>query len=333
MNSTSLEEACHWMGAAMGLDPVKDRDEVVGYVNKYRNLLYNSFDRIQLFDDFIQCFRILEFHQDCHGFGCATYRGFTATLDMGGVVGAWESLLPVSTRSRWREVHRGKDGVSGSVIELIPLPGTFATERDMTATQKLRLYACNPKDAGKTVIVQAKTEDGIEHVLRFELGKDTQVTVNRHVCSVVSVTLPVDLCGQVELYQDDGTLLSIYPPGVRTPQYRRYRINDTVFCQHDTILVQSARLYIPVTEDYEVIEVGDQLTIEAAGRYFRYGENTIDRNERRAADGYLDEMFRHIAGIKDRDRGREHNDGVIPVNVRTKPRRSRRRGLPGYRRR
>lgn len=333
MNSTSLEEACHWMGSAMGLDPVKDRDEVVGYVNKYRNLLYNSWDRIQLFDDFTQCFRIQTFHQDCHGYGCPTYRGFTATLDMGGVVGAWESLVPVSTRSRWREVHRGKDGVSGPELELIPIAGTFPTEREMTGTQQLRIYPCSPKDAGKVVIVQAKTEDDVEHVLRFELKKDTQVTVNRHVCAVVSVTLPVDLCGRVELYQDDGTLLSTYPPGVRTPQYRRYRINDNVFCQHDTILVQSARLYIPVTEDYEVIEIGDQLAIEAAGRYFRYGENTIDSKERNAADGYKEEMFGHIAGIKDRDRGREHNDGAVPVNVRTKPRRSRRRGLPGYRRR
>ena len=333
MNSTSLEEACHWMGEAMGLDPIRDRDEVVDYVNKYRNLLYNSWNRIQLFDDYEQCFCIQTFHQDCHGYGCPTYRGFTATLDMGGIVGAWESLQPVSTRSRWREVHRGKNAPHGAVVELIPVNGTFATERDMTGVQKLRVYACSPKDEGKKVTIQAKTSDGVGHVLEFTLAKDTHVTIQRHVSAIEHVTLPVDLCGPVELYQDDGTLLSTYPPGIRTPEYRRYKVNDNFFCEHDTILVQSARIYIPVTEDYEVIEVGDQLVIESAGRYFKYGENTLDRKERLAAKDYLADMYLYLDNLRDRERGREHNDGVSPVNVVKKPRRSRRRGLPGYRRR
>lgn len=332
MNSTSLEEASHWMGSAMGLDPSRDRDEVVSYVNKYRNLLYNSFNRIQLFDDFKQCFKIQTFHQDCHGFGCSTYRGFTATLDMGGVMGAWESLQPVSTRSSWREVHRGMDSPSGPVLELIPVDGTFPTERDMNNTQQLRVYGCSPRDEGKIVTIQAKTEDGIGHVLRFTLKADAQVTVNRHVCSIDAVTLPVDLCGPVELYQEDGVKLSIYPPGVRTPEYRRYKINDGFFCQHDTILIKSARVYIPVTEDYEVIEIGDQLVVEAAGRFFKYGENTLDLKERRAADGYKEDMYNYIDNIRDRNRGREVNDGAAPVNSRRRPRRSSRRALPGYRR-
>lgn len=332
MNSTSLEEACHWMGAAMGLDPVRDRDEVVSYVNKYRNLLYNSWNRIQLFDDYEQCFCLQTFRQDCYGHGCPTYRGFTATLDMGGIVGAWESLQPVTTRSRWREVHQGKVS-RGSSLEVIPVNGTFATERDMTATQRLRIYACSPKDEGKMIIIQATGADGANHVLQFNLKKDSQVTVMRHVKSIQSVTLPVDLCGPVELYQEDGTLLSVYPPGVRTPQYRRYKVSDGFGCDSDTILVQSARVYVPVTEEYEVIEVGDQLVIESAARYFKYGENTLDAKERNAAKDYREEMFSYLDNIKDRSRGREKNDGVSPTNAIKKPRRTRRKGLAGYRRR
>lgn len=331
MNSTSLDEACHWMAASMGLDPVRDRDEVVGYVNKYRNLLYNSWNRIQLFDDYEQCFCLQTFRQDCHGYGCPTYRGFTATLDMGGIVGAWESLEPVSIRSRWREVHQGKRNIRGSNVELIPVNGTFATERDMTATQKIRLYSCSPKDDGKVVIIQAKSADDANHVLEFRLKKDSQVTVQRHVKSIQSVTLPVDLCGPVELYQEDGSLLSIYPPGVRTPQYRRYKLNDSFSCESDSILVQSARVFVPVTQNYEVIEVGDQLVIESAGRYFKYGENTLDKNERNAAKDYLADMYDYLDNMRDRERGREHNDGVSPTNIVKKPRRSRRRGLRGYR--
>lgn len=329
MNTTSLEQAAHWMGDALGLDPVRDEDEVLSYVNKYRNLLYNSWNRVQLFDDYEQCFTLATFYQDCHGLACGCYRGFTASLDMGGLMGSWSSLKPVTLRSRFREIHRGKDAPRGPAVEVIPVNGTFATERDMTGTSQLRLLACNPKDEGKIVVVTARTSAGEEHHLQFELKKDAQVTVNRHVCAVKSVALPVDLCGNVELYQEDGTLLATYPPGVPTPNFRRYKVHDT--CDATTILIQSARVYVPVTEKFEVIEIGDQLTIQAAGRYFKYGENTIDRKEREAANGYREEMFNHINNIKERERGREHHDGPPAVNVQRRPRRSRRRGLPGYR--
>ena len=208
---------------------------------------------------------------------------------------------------------------------------TFATERDMTGTQQLRLYANSKQDAGKIVMITAKGADGKEHILKFELACDTQVTVNRHVCRITSVTLPVDLCGSVDLFQDDGMLLSSYPPGIRTPQYRRYKVHDGYSCGTNTILIQSARVYLPVTEDYEVIEVGDQLVIEKAGKFFKYGGDTLDKKERAAADGYKEEMYDYIVNIKDRDRGREKNDTL--VNYAENPRRSRRRALPGYRRR
>lgn len=318
------------MANAMRLDPVRDRVEVVSYVNKYRNLLYNSFERVQLFDDYEQCFEVTTFRLNCDGRSCSTYRGFTATLDMAGIVGAWEHNAAITLRSRWREVHRGRGAPIGPSLELIPVAGTFSTERDMTSVQKLALYAASRADCGKKVIVSARGIDGTLHTLEFVLGDDVQVIVHRAVCSVEHVTLPVDLCGTVEIYQEDGTLLSVYPPGVRTPQYRRYRIHDSVVCPSGVILIRSARSFIPVTEDHEVIEIGDQLVIEAAGKYFKYGEHTTDPKERRAADGYLLEMYRHLDGIQSRERGRESQD--TQVGFVKSPRRRRSRDLPGYRR-
>jgi hypothetical protein len=329
MNSTSLQEASIWMASALGLDPIKDRTEVVSYVNKYRNLLYNSWDRVQLFDDYKQCFTLQSMNQECSGNSCSTYKGFTATLDMGGVVGAWESLEQVTLRSRWRQVHRGMSPVMGPEVELVPMAGSFATERDMTTPARLSVYAHAAEDAGKTVMVRAKDSDGRERTLKFVLGKDTRVVVNVIVKAVTSVTLPADLCGSVELHQDGGSILSIYPPGVITPQYRRYRVNSGFSCATETLFVQSARVYLPVTEDHDVIEVGDQLVIEAAGRFFKYGENTSDRKERVAALGYREEMFDYIGNIKSRDEGREKHDGHFTM----KPKHKRRRRLPGYRRR
>lgn len=330
MNSTTLQQAVVWMARAMGLNPTRDREEVVRYVNKYRNLLYNSFNEVQLFDDYEQCFALDTYHQDCHGTACPVYTGFTATLDMAGIMGAWESLAPLTLQSKWREVHQGKEDSRGEKLTLTPVTGSFATEHDMTTPQQVTLYASSKSDAGKLVHITALGTDGGTHELQFKLNGDGQVTVNRAICRIYSVTLPPDLCGTVDLAQADGRLLSSYPPGILVPKYKRYKVRQGYSCPSDTILVQSARTYLPVYEDYDVIEVGDELVIEAAGRYFKYGENTIDPKEQAAARGYRKDMFSYISNIKGRDTGRSAQDTPTPAMKRPRSR-VRRRGLPGYR--
>jgi len=331
MNSTTLQQAIVWMSRAMGLNATRDREEVVRYVNKYRNLLYNSFNEVQLFDDYEQCFCLDTFHQDCHGVACQVYTGFTATLDMAGIMGAWESLQAVTLQSKWREVHQGKEDSRGAKLTLTPVNGTFATEHDMTCPQQLSVYASSKSDSCKVVTIRALGTDGEQHEMRFKLNGDGRVTVNRSVARILTVTLPPDLCGQVELYQEDGRLLSSYPTGILVPQYKRYKLHQGYSCPSGTILIQSARTYLPVSEDNDVIEVGDELVIEAAGRYFKYGENTIDSKERNAANGYLVDMYGYIKNIKDRDMGRSKQDTPNPAMKRPATR-VRRRGLPGYRR-
>ena len=330
MNTTSLQEAIFWMANGMGLDPTRDRDQLIQYVNKYRNLLYNSYEEVQLFDDYLNCFTIVEFKQDCSGYYCPVYRGFTATLDMEGIVAAWESLEPVSLRSKFREVFRGKTPPRSNSVEIIPVNGTFATERDMSSVQKIKLYAYSKSDAGKTVVITGLDSEGHKVTLSVKLGDDVKVTPNKNMRSVTNLVLPIDLCGSVELSQEDGKILSVYPPGIHTPTYRRYRVHEGWQCSSGTVLVQSARRYIPISEPHDIVEVGDQLVIENAGRYFRYGENTLDAKERNAAQGYLNEMFRLILGMKDRSRGRQENDS--PIFFKKTRRRGNRRQLPGYRR-
>ena len=331
MNSTTLQQAIVWMGRAIGLNPTRDREEIVRYVNKYRNLLYNSFKEVQLFDDYEQCFALDTYHQDCHGAACAVYTGFTATLDMAGIMGAWESLEALTLRSKWREVHQGKGGSRGNKLTLTPVNGTFPTEHDMTSPQQVTLYASSKSDAGKVVNIRALGTDGTNHELLFKLNGDGQVTLNRTICKIIQVVLPPDLCGTVDLAQEDGRLLSSYPPGILVPKYKRYKVHQGFSCPSDTILVQSARTYLPVSEDHDVIEVGDELVIESAGRYFKYGENTTDSKERNASKSYLNDMFRYIKNIKDRDMGRSKQDSPTPAIPRPASR-VRRRGLPGYRR-
>tara|TARA_A200000159_G_scaffold19571_1_gene16156 strand:+ start:6105 stop:7082 length:978 start_codon:yes stop_codon:yes gene_type:complete len=315
------------MADAMGLDPVKDKEEVIGFVNRYRNTLYNSFDRVQLFDELEQCFSIQTFRQKCSGEVSPYYYGFTATLDMDGIMGAWESLSPISTRSRWREMHRGKGNPAGSDVEIIPVNGYFSTERDMTSLARLSIYAHNKGDSGKQVVVVAVDDMGKSYNLSFTLSEDTHAYVNEMVCRIVSVTLPADLCGPVSLYQNGDYLLSKYPTGVPTPQYKRYKVNDVP--SNSYVLVQSARSYIPISEDHEMVELGDQLVIEAAGKFFKFSHSTLDAKELRAGATYRDEMFSLIEGWQSRKRGNEKNDSR--VNFAKNPRKVRKTALPGYR--
>lgn len=329
MTGSTLKVAAHWMAGIMGLDPIKDREEAVEFVNKYRNLLYNSYDRIKLFTDYEQCFTITSFHQDCHGHGCSTYRGFSATLDMDGVEGAWESLSPVTLRSSWREVATGINSPRGSKVELVPVSGTFATERDMTASTKLKLYASSKNDDGKQVNIKAKNSAGEVVDMIYTLNGDNHVISHNIVCKVLEVALPVDLCGSVELLQEDGYSLSKYPTGVSAPRYRRFRVHDSYYCSSNTILVKYNRQFIPVSEDHELVEIGDRLVIEAAGKYFKYGDNTTDRKQKDAAKGYLADMYENLRNIKSRTTGRSTEDGNLPNQSRA--RRPRRHRLPGYR--
>ena len=172
IDPTTVENAGRYMAGALGLSWPEDRTEVVEYLNRYRNLLYNLYPQFNLFDDAFHCICIDTFPTRCrHSCTCAglTYQGFTLPNDVVGVEAAWENGNPLFTRSRWREAHTGFDKLSTPRIEVVETGEVWATERALTKVGPLMVFTEHEEDAGKRVVVEAVTAKGSTHFLQFNL--------------------------------------------------------------------------------------------------------------------------------------------------------------------
>ena len=316
------------MAGAMGFDWATQREEVVLYLNKYRELLYNGYGTFKLFDDLFYCFCATEFQErcdvDCQG-ESRTYRGFTLPHDVAAVAAAWESGYPLTARSRWRETLTGRVP-SGPVTEVFEMAEQFATERDPDGLVPLKMFAASAEDAGKEVRVVVRDADWQEKELVFKLAGDSWVSVGTLVREIRSVSLPTGRCGMVTIAQQDGYELSKYAPAEIAPNYRRFKIADG--CSTVSVLIQGVRRYTDVFDDHDLVEVGSRLVIEAAGRFFKYGENTVDEKEIKRAGVDLSTMNGYLDGLIARHRGSAKQDGS-PYRGRPFPRHK--KHLPGYR--
>ncbi len=102
---TTLANAGSIMAPKMGLTWEDNRTEVIGYVNRYRNYLYNRYNERRLFDSVFQCFVPQRFRTLCRQCDpCASkFLGFTLPRFMAGVTGVWTHGIPLLQRSAWRE--------------------------------------------------------------------------------------------------------------------------------------------------------------------------------------------------------------------------------------
>lgn len=326
INSTSLARAAAIIAPSLGLSLPKDRDEVVLYVNKYRNLLYSLYTDYKLFDNYKVCCQVQTFHQSCTGDCCgATYKGITIPDDMAGVVSAWEHREPLTLRSRWRESYTGLHTGNSDHLELVEMPETSVTERELVGKKFLAIYTPNESDNGKVVVIKGLGENGKPITTEFTLESDNLSVSTDKFSRIDAVTLP-DLCGYVELRDEDGCTLSIYYPHEHTPRYRRLKLNSP--CGSNVLLIQGARSYQDIHLDTDIVEVGDRLILEAAGRYFRYSEDSTDKDDLARAEYDLGKMKQLLAGVIDRHRGRLYQDGSPHVRSN---RRNIRKGLYGKR--
>jgi|TARA_R100000084_G_scaffold109319_1_gene75675 hypothetical protein len=329
MNKTTLGEAIVIMGPKLGLmDTVRNRDEIVKNVNRYRNNLYNLFQRLRLFSDYTVCLKLRQYILPCNQGNCETYYGVTLPIDMDGVMAVWEGTNPLDLRSEWFEDREGRKSQNRGDTEVVPIPGTSPIENDMCQVSRLRMYAHRSEDVGKKVNVTVIDTSGQTQILEFSLLSDTHAVVDVEVCQIKSVTLPRDLCGKVDLFQDNGNkLLSTYIPGITVPCFRRYKVITE--CPSGCVYVKGTQKYVPICDDIDVVEVGDVLVLEAAARYLRYYESQESKEQRRSAiDKQL--MEDNIRGILSRRRGKSQQDGPAITSLGRK--RRRRNKLPGYRR-
>jgi hypothetical protein len=155
------------------------------------------------------------------------------------------------------------------------------------------------------------------------LGDGVAVT-SQKFGKILSVALPAGRKGAVTLMDNDRRVLSIYTPSESVPTYRRMKVSES--CNDSTVLLQGNKRFQDIYFECDIVEVGNRLIIEAAGRYFKYGENTTEKKEIERANYDLAKMGDLLRGDMQRQQGAAKQDGFPYAN----PNRLKSKSLPGY---
>lgn len=304
----TLDRAIQIMAEPLGLDACEDKEEIRKFVNKYRNLLYNSYRKFKIFDSIFGCFMPQKLPLQCND-PCDKcrqfYWGFTLTKEMGGVVAAFQNGESLPLRSRWRENHTGIINQDYAETQLVEITGRYPTERHLQKASALKIFTYEEKDHGKQVNIEAIDCDGNPITLQFLLEYNSFACSDVKVKEIRGVSLP-SLYGHISLFQEDGYELSAYNRhDDKVPNYKRVKVIKG--CENSRILVQATRLFRDLHFDDEIVEVGDCLILEEAARYFRY-RHSKDQEEVQLAQLARSEMYAFLDGIIARDRGRHLQD-------------------------
>jgi len=325
LNPITLSQAGPTMARALGLSWKTDRPEVLRSVNKYRELLYSMYEEFKLFDNVFHCIEVAKFDQTC--LKCpATYSGFTLPEDVASVEAAWAYGHPLKLRSRWREAHTGIGfKPSGPQVSLVQMAESFPTERDLNKITTIKLYADRSEDDGKVVHLVGIGHSGKRFSERVKLVGDGLAFSKNRFSRILSIALPDEREGSVLLAQRDGFELSEYSPHEVVPSYSRVKVMDSR-CP-DTVFIQGSRRFVPISRDHDIVEVGNVLAIEAAGRYFRYNEGSTEDRDIKRANNDLATFKAIVLGNTKRHRGNMKQDN----HPYSKYKPSHKKTLPGYR--
>jgi len=304
LSPITLLEAGPIMADAMDLSWTDDRLKVLGYVNKYRNLLHTLYDDFKLFDNIFHCIAVTEFPQICADCCHPTYRGVTLPNDILAVEAVYSYGHPLTIRSRWRESHTGI-GIGRNRVETILMPEQFATERELTAVTRIKIFTEHEDDAGKHVYVEAIDSCGKPTKVCFKLIGNGFAVSRQKIKKILSVSLPADRKGSLILSQIDNYDLSIYDPWESVPSYRRLKLPACT----NVVLIQGAKKFRKIYFDHDIVEVGDALVIESAAKYFKYGDKGLDAKEINRAKSDLADMGKFLSGLMSRHTGKAIQDG------------------------
>lgn len=309
------------MAKAIGLSWEQDRREVIDALNRYRLLLYSSYEKFKLFDDTFHCLCIQTFSSECGD----PYQGFTLPADVLGVEVVYSYGVPLKIRSRWRESHTGIGVNQLGRIEAVQLAESFATERDLKKITKIKIFTEHEKDNGKKVYLEVIDASNRQKRIAFTLINDGFAVSPVKVRKILSVSLPSGRTGSLTLMQEDGYELSEYTPWETVPTYTRMKV-ATVNCP-TTVVIQGTKKFTNIYFDHDIVEVGNALVIEEAGKFFKYGDTTTDQKELQTAQYHKGLMDSYLKGDIARHRGNAVQDGS-PFKGAAKL--TKNKTLPGY---
>lgn len=291
LDPITLAEASPIMAEAMDLSWPEDKSKIIGYVNKYRNLLYTLYNDFKLFDNIFHCICVSQFDG---------YRGITLPNDVLSAEAVYAYGQPLTLRSRWQESHVGIQP-RGFKYESIEMAEQFPTERDLITPSRLKVFTEHDDDAGKLLYVEAIDIDGKFVKVCFKLVGNGFTVSRQKIRKILSVSLPVGRKGAVTLAQIDGFELSIYDPWETVPAYRRLKLPE--HCKSYSVILQGTKKFRKIYFDHDIVEVGDALVIESAAKYFKYGDKGTDTKEINRSNKDLQDMGNFLRGLMARHRG------------------------------
>lgn len=296
------------MAAAAAKSWSADRREVIDDLNRYREMLYTDYDKLQLFDNIFYVLPI-NTYVECglDPCGATEYQGFSVPNDIAGVEAIYQYGVPLTLHSRWRETHTGVGVATLPRADATQMAETFATQRDLNKVSKVGLFTEHEDDHGKCAFIEVLDFNNRRKKIKFELVYNAFVKSPCRIRKVISVVLPTDLMGSIRLSQTDGYDLSIYDPWENVPSYRRYRLASSRCTS--SVLVHGNKRFQNVYFDNDIVEVGNRLIIEAAGRYLRYSTNGVDPKEIKRALFDKSEMDRYLLGEQAREDAGAVEDG------------------------
>lgn len=308
LEPTTVEQAGALMAPSLGLSWPGDRREIVEYLNDFRDILYNLYADMKLFDNAFHCICVSSFPKVC-GYPCANnrcYQGFVLPADIMSVESAWEWGYPLKVRSRWREAHLGIDNEVAPRVAVTRMAQQSPTERAMRLVTGLKVFAEDPEDEGREVFIEAVMSNGSAKTLRFTLIGDAWARINHEVRQIISVSLPAGRHGSLILAQTDGYELSIYAPHETVPTYQMFRIAQQT--NPGTVFIQGTKRFVPVAFDHDVVEVGSRTVLKAAGSFLKFKENTTDKSDLTRAMFDKTEMGQYLTGLYARHNGNAKQD-------------------------
>lgn len=311
---TPVVEAGQIMAEAMGKDWVRDRKEVVDYINRFREDLYLMYNEFKLFTNKFYCMELQEYTQPCSNLKHCddTYYGVTIPEDIDGIMAVWQDDQPLQTYSKWWEARVGivtKDRPQTHMSTTL-VHEQHPTQRNLQKVTPLKFFADHVDDDGKVVTIIVDTLFDKRKEYRVELVGGGMVTIPDPVSSIRSVVLPSGLCGKVILLQEDGYELSEYSGYDTIPSYRRLKVSLECYnkCKSKRIMIHGNQKFKPVFFDSDIVEVGSRRILETAARFYRYGENSTDSEQLRKASLEENKLKKLLRGAMDRHRGNSERD-------------------------
>ena len=291
----------------LGLDPCRNRQEIMRQLNLLRERWYSDSLIPNLFDNHmfcmeVQCFR-LKCLSDCH---CEeTYYGFNLPEEVDGIVDAWEDKEPLHLRSRFWESRFGRKTRCEHKLALTLMPEMFVTQADLEAPDQLWIKA-GPNDGNKEGELLYVDSEGKEQKWRYTTKADGIAKLPEDAYSINKIVLPSGLEDCLELLTAGGKLLGRYSGKDLVPCFRRVKLSGT-YCP-ELVLIQGHHKFRDLRYDYDVVEIGSRLILQHGARFVKYGDEGTDGDENSRGFTEYAQMIKFIEDRWNRMQGGMHED-------------------------